>query len=62
MKSAAPSPCSIRAAMSNPTVGATPQSSEATVNRTRPLAKTRRVPSRSPRPPARTSALANARV
>jgi len=62
MNRAAPSPCSIRAPMSNPTVGATPQSSEATVNRTRPLEKTRRAPSRSPRPPARSSALAKASV
>src|SRR5690242_21856298 len=46
---APPRPCTVRAAISAETSGATAQAAEATVNRARPMVKTRRRPKRSPR-------------
>jgi hypothetical protein len=45
---AAPQPCAARAASSCPSVEATPQSSEATLNRTMPASSNRRRPRMSP--------------
>src|SRR4051794_3213475 len=56
---AAPTPCSRRAPISAPSVGATPHNSDATVNVTRPARNTRLRPTRSPRRPARSSRLPN---
>ncbi len=50
---APPSPCSERAAMSRPMVGATAQSSDAALNPARPARKTRRRPYLSPSAPPR---------
>src|SRR5579872_4464622 len=54
---AAPTPCRNRAAISAPWLGATPQSSEATVKIVRPERNTRLRPARSPSRPARSSRL-----
>ena len=52
--SAAPNPCTARAAMSTSADGATPASSDEAENTARPARKTRRRPSMSPsRPPSR---------
>lgn len=51
---AAPSPCTARAATSTGSVGAAPQSSEATVKSAIPARSSRRRPTRSPRRPAPT--------
>ena len=45
---AAPKPCTVRAAISPGTFGASAQTAEATVNSRRPIVKTRRRPKRSP--------------
>ena len=45
---AAPAPWTVRAAISQPTPGATAQPAEATVNSASPTANTRRRPNRSP--------------
>ena len=44
VSSAAPTPCSARAAISSGAVGASPHSSDATANQTTPITKTRRRP------------------
>ena len=54
---AAPTPCSRRAAISAPWLGATPHKSDASVKTTRPARNTRLRPRRSPRRPARSSRL-----
>ena len=56
---AAPTPWSSLAPISSASVEATPQSSDATVNVTRPARNMRRRPRRSPRRPARSSRLPN---
>ena len=54
--SAPPMPCSVRAAISAWMPGASAQSTEAAVNHTEPMTKTRRRPNRSPAaPPSRIS-------
>jgi hypothetical protein len=45
---AAPVPCTVRAASSQPTLGATAQHAEASVKTARPAVNTRRRPNRSP--------------
>jgi hypothetical protein len=49
MITAAPSPCTVRAAIRNSAEGATAQAADEAAKRARPAAKTRRRPSRSPR-------------
>ena len=49
--SAAPTPCSARAAISAFALGAKPHNIDATANAPSPTMKTRRRPKRSPRPP-----------
>ena len=57
VSSAPPMPCSTRAAMRNPAVGATAHSSDAVANHATPTRNTRRRPYRSPSaPPSRISA------
>ena len=51
---AAPRPCTARAAISSQSVGAAPQMSEATVNRTIPANSSRRRPIMSPSRPTLT--------
>src|SRR5438067_2457087 len=60
MNSAAPTPCRMRANTSVPSPGAAPQRADAMVKTARPATNMRRAPSRSPRPPASSSTLANA--
>ena len=48
IKSAAPAPCPARAAMSQPTLVASAQATDAATNRPRPAANMRRLPNRSP--------------
>ncbi|WP_237534704.1 hypothetical protein [Streptomyces sp. SID3343] len=49
---AAPTPCTTRAAISTPEVGARPAAGEAGVNSTMPTPNSRRLPYRSPSRPA----------
>ena len=57
VRSAPPIPCSTRAAIGRPMLGATPQSTDATANHVVPMTKMRRRPKRSPSdPPSRISA------
>ncbi len=51
VSSAAPTPCTARAAMRVSTFGAIPHSSEASANQATPTTKTRRRPNRSPSVP-----------
>jgi hypothetical protein len=62
MTMAAPAPWTARAAISQPTPGASAQPAEATVNRASPAAKTRRRPNRSPMADAVISSTAKVRV
>src|SRR5262245_2229738 len=55
VSSAAPTPCSARAAISTGAVGARPHSREAMANHTTPMTNTRRRPYRSPRDPPSSS-------
>jgi hypothetical protein len=52
ISTAAPMPCTARAATSAPNVGASPHSPDATVNTAKPPTNTRRAPIRSPSAPA----------
>ena len=58
---AAPRPCAARAAMRNQSVGATPHSTEATVNRKIPASSNRRRPVMSPNRPTLTIRVVMAR-
>jgi hypothetical protein len=60
MSSAAVAPCTMRAPMSTPMVGASPQASDVTTNPTSAARKSRRRPYRSPRRPPSTSSAAYA--
>ena len=52
---AAPSPCSARAAISSPSVGAMPHNTDASVNSAIPASSSRRRPTMSPSRPALTT-------
>ena len=58
---AAPRPCTARAAISSQSVGATPHSTEATVNRAIPASSSRRRPMMSPSRPTLTISVVMAR-
>jgi hypothetical protein len=59
---AAPAPCTVRAAISQPTSGATAHAADVATNRPRPPAKMRRRPKRSPSPAAGRSNTARLRL
>ena len=59
-RSAAPTPCSTRAATSTPTVGASPHPADAAPNSASPARTTRRCPLASPSAPPTSSSAANA--
>ncbi len=59
---AAAAPCTNRAAISAPRLGARPHAAEAATNTTRPAAKARRAPTRSVSAPAGSSTAANISV
>lgn len=59
---AAPTPCSARAAIRMPAVGATPQSREASANQMVPTTKTFRRPNESPSEPPASSSPASVSV
>jgi MFS family permease len=58
---AAPAPCAARAAISNPSVGATPHRADASVNTVSPASSSRRRPMMSPSRPAPTMSVVMAR-
>jgi hypothetical protein len=59
---AAPAPCTTRAAISEPTFGASAHAAEAAANSTMPTVYIRRRPNRSPRPAPRMSSTAKLRL
>ena len=62
VSSAAPAPCSARAAIRNPAFGARPQASDASANQTVPIMKTFRRPCTSPSAPPSSSRPASGSV
>ena len=62
ISSAAPAPCTARAAISVPTSGASAQAADASENSTSPAANQVRRPNRSPSPAAVISSTAKARL
>ena len=62
MTIAAPTPCTVRAAISAPAPGASAHAAEPAANTPRPTAKTRRLPNRSPTAAAVISSTAKVRV
>jgi len=62
MTIAAPTPWTVRAAISEPAPGASAHAAEPAANTPRPMANTRRLPNRSPTAAAVISSTAKARV